>query len=177
MAPATCLVLVAGCALTLDPAPRPAVPETCPESYGELSVVLGSWTQSIIADEGWPGAGTSTIEFSGDAGCTLEESGSFTLNTDEGPVVSYSANRIAYDILSGKWKLLSTDSRGFTHVGIGDFDGDSLSFDIIRTPDEAPRRIIYRNLSSDNFEWIWQGQDETGAWADRLSISYSRGRS
>lgn len=167
------LLVMAGCGLAIAKDGAESLPEGCPAAYAELAPLLGTWSQSIVANEGWPGEGESTMAFEGGFGCVVEERGSFTLFTDEGPIVSSSANRIAYDVLSDRWKLLSTDSRGFTHIGIGGpTKKNDWAFDIVRETGEPGRRIAYRGISDTGFQWIWQGQDDTGTWLDRLVISY-----
>lgn len=141
-----------------------------------MQQLVGNWTLSITADEGWTGYGESSIVWDTSRTCGLSEISNAVFNQEsETPMDNRSTTLLVFDTLSETMKLLTSDSRGYVHLGFG-ADPTGLSFEIARGDGSAPtRRIQYRDISADAFEWVWQGRagsDEP--WQDRLTINYDR---
>ncbi len=175
----TCLA-VAAAALSASHAARAQTTagDACIERLGAFAGLSGRWTTEASVDEGGSGAGSSRISVAADRICAVTEEAEFALKLDDGRAVeSASITVIAWDALSETWKLMTTDSRGYTHIARGGFVGpDQAAFEVVAA-DDAPvtRRILYRNLSADGFTWVWQGRDDARAdWSDRFVTEYQR---
>ena len=154
-------------------------PMGCSKAAKEmLDNFVGEWSINIEADEGWTGYGSSQIRYAPSLVCgTLETSDSMFNQESEAPVSIYATTLIAWDKLSNGWKVMSSDSRGYVHLGQNtNLEGNSLSFDIIRVGQIIPtRRIVYRDIDPEQFTWVWQGRaKEEETWKDRLVMKYKR---
>lgn len=133
---------------------------------------------SMQADEGWEGGGESVVTMAPDRNCAVTEEAEFTLDVGDGRMVeSKSTTVIAWDDLRGRWKLLSVDSRGIAHLGVAaaPSEGDWTFTVVHEDGPSADRRIAYRNIEDNSFDWVWQGRDsETDEWHDRLVARYAR---
>ncbi len=176
------------CAQTLGAPGSPAAqadaaqmaPAGCPQGKPQAFAarLLGDWRVEISTDEGWPGAGTSTIDASAFGPCVVVETGTYSLSAPERLIEGAGVTQLSWDVLDETWKLTILDARGITHVGVaapGGPDGE-IAFEIARPDgDEATRRAVYRTTGPDSFERAWQGR-QSGAddWADRLVSVYTR---
>lgn len=144
----------------------------------ELERLVGSWRLELQADEGWTGYGESVITWDHLRSCSLLETQTAVFNQESpNPFENASTQVITFDSLSDTLKVLSNDRRGYTHLGLGDgLALEGLSFYIARKGNEqSERRIHYRNLAPNSFEWAWQGRlEEDGEWQDRLVVRYFR---
>ncbi|MEM1144697.1 MAG: hypothetical protein AAGI88_19110 [Pseudomonadota bacterium] len=144
-----------------------------------LSSLIGEWALELEADEGWTGYGKSTISWDYSRVCSVLDTQVAVFNQEsDSPFENKSTHLISADSLSGTLKLLSSDRRGYTHLGISgqESGNEDLAFEIIRPGGGTPtRRILYRSVKPESFEWVWQGlvEDEE-SWVDRLVITYVR---
>ncbi|MEO0548363.1 MAG: hypothetical protein AAFZ91_00475 [Pseudomonadota bacterium] len=147
------------------------------ETGAALQMLVGTWSLHIEADEGWTGYGESTIAWDSSHVCGILETSEAVFNQEsETPFENRSTSLIVFDSLSETMKLLTSDRRGFVHLGFGSDDLMDLSFEIGQLGmSDAVRRIQYRKLSASGFEWVWQGRDAAETpWKDRLMIVYTR---
>ncbi|MEL6360826.1 MAG: hypothetical protein AAFR21_07040 [Pseudomonadota bacterium] len=173
------IAIIAGF-LGIAPVEASTFANDCPEPTRLMVHRLsGDWSTSVSTDEGWQGEGTSTFEVDPSRGCALVERGVFALDTGDGNIIkSKSLAVYAWDDLSSVWKLMSTDSRGYTHVGLGVEAGDrNWAFEIQKAAGQiADRRVLFRpREDAPGFQWVWQGRDGGDAeWHDRFVSVYSR---
>lgn len=151
----------------------------CPQNVQALFDMLeGEWTLSIQADEGWTGYGTSRMSWATDQKCGLIERSVSVFNQEsDTPFENRSTTHLVYDELSETLKVLTSDARGYVHIGIAVVE-DPLNFDVLKPNSETPnRRIQYQNIQPDSFEWRWKGRDSAVTpWEERLAISYRKER-
>ncbi|MCI5048418.1 MAG: hypothetical protein MRY59_13035 [Aquisalinus sp.] len=172
--------LAAGC--TPSP-PEPALAaseaKTCDEPVAEvLEQLIGTWSLEIEADEGWTGYGQSTIARDPLRACSLLETQSAVFNQESPtPFQNTSTSLIIHDTLSDTLKIVSNDRRGYTHLGFSTGRTlEDLTFEVGQAGGRpSTRRIHYRHITEDSFEWVWQGRpDENSQWQDRLTVRYDR---
>lgn len=153
--------------------------QACPVEAGQtLAKLTGDWTLSIEADEGWTGYGTSSITPDASLLCGVREKTDAVFDQEsDTPIETRSVAVISWDTLYEVMKVMSSDDRGYVHLGQhrGAVNGD-LAFEILRLEqDTSTRRMVYRDISEDSFKWVWQGRVEAGdPWEDRLIIDYER---
>jgi hypothetical protein len=169
----------AGSALKAMPYRDAALLDECkPEVAMLLGRFVGEWSLHIEADEGWTGSGHASIAVDKLHVCSLFETSNAVFNQEsDNPVPTNTKTFLIWDNLSESLKVMSSDNRGYVHLGQSrDVDSDILNFDILRMDQTAPtRRIVYRDLSADQFTWVWQGSvDKNTDWQDRLTIKYTR---
>ena len=160
--------------------------ESCPAEAVAIGLLLqGAWVTTIETDEGWDGQGTSRFEIDVRRHCALVEHSKFSLDRGDGDLVTSDTMVVyAWDVLTNAWKLLSTDSRGYTHIGLAaDPNVSDWTFEILRGGGEvSTRRIVYRGLRSTSpsgnfttFEWVWQGRENADdEWHERFVSRYER---
>lgn len=170
-------VALSACA-TAEPS-NASVDRDCPPEIQQIfASMIGEWTLTIRADEGWTGYGESTIAWTDEPGCGVIDATTSVFNQEsETPLENSSDTILAYDKLSETIKVFTSDDRGYVHIGIAAAE-TPLSFNIIRSAEAPPtRQIQYRNIQADAFEWSWRGRaGPTDAWADRLVIAYSKAK-
>ena len=159
-----------------NPAPAPALSgKACPaDVQAFFKTIVGDWTLSIQADEGWTGYGRSRISWAADKKCGLIERSVSVFNAgSEDALDTSSTSHLVYDELSETIKVLSADNRGYAHIGLAAVSAP-FNFQILKPAGEMPnRRIQYRNLAPGSFEWSWQGRTSAADdWVDRLVIGY-----
>ena len=176
---AACLTLSA-CAVSADRSiNQTGTLETCPAEAGKtLAMLVGDWTLNIEADEGWTGYGASSINRDRSLLCGVQETTDAVFDQEsDTPMETRSVTVISWDTLSEAMKVMSSDDRGFVHLGQhrGAVTGD-MAFEILRLEEDAPtRRMVYRDITEDSFKWVWQGRAEVGdPWEGRLIIDYTR---
>ncbi|MEO1552448.1 MAG: hypothetical protein AAFR82_00835 [Pseudomonadota bacterium] len=149
----------------------------CPTDVDAIfDSIVGEWTLSVQADEGWTGYGSSRISWDVDQKCGLSERTVAVFNQEsEDPFESKSTAYIVYDDLSETIKILTADNRGYVHIGIAAV-AQPFRFEVLKPSGEAPnRQIQYRNIQPESFEWSWQGRaDRSDEWEDRLIINYEK---
>lgn len=152
----------------------------CGDVQRNAQFLLGKWDLSVETDEGWSGTGQSNVTYSKDRNCTILDKGNFTLDLGDGnSVSSLSYTMLAWDELSKKWKMMSTDSRGYTHIAFGGkLDNGHWAFEVVRD-DLAPahRRFLIRNIKDGSYDRVWQGREsEDAAWEDRLVTTHTQAK-
>lgn len=156
-----------------------AQPQGCaPEVAQTLEQLVGRWRLDIRADEGWTGYGESIIEWDTSLKCGIIEKQNALFNKEsETPLITDSVSILVFDALSETLKVFTSDSRGYTHLGLsGGRISEGFVFEIAQATNRpATRRIKYQNMQADSFEWAWQGRANEGAdWGDRLFVRYNR---
>ena len=151
----------------------------CPNEVESIfASIVGEWSLSIRADEGWTGYGNSSISWDADQKCGVIERSFAVFNQEsETPSENRSTTYLLYDELSETIKVLTADTRGFVHIGIAAVE-KPLIVDVLKPSGEASnRRIQYRNFELGSFEWSWQGRaDVADFWHERLTKSYEKAR-
>ena len=151
--------------------------KACPADVEAIfTSIVGEWTLSIEADEGWTGYGSSRISWDADQKCgVVEQSRSVFNQESEDPAQNQSTTYLVYDELTETIKVLTSDTRGYVHIGIAAVD-TPLNFEVLKPASETPtRRIQYRNIEPGAFEWSWQGRSAVPEmWKDRLVINYDK---
>ena len=175
-------IAVSGTALALA-ACASAQPSTieadrdCPASVGEIfESIVGDWSLSIQADEGWTGYGESTISWASDKKCGVYERSLAVFDQEsESPSENSSTAHLIYDELSETIKLLMADDRGYVHIGIAVVE-TPLRFNVLKLADTPPnRQVQFRNIEPQSFEWSWNGRaSPTESWEKRLTVSYQK---
>ena len=165
------------CACVSAQTSQSPIARACPAEVDAIfTSIVGDWTLSIEADEGWTGYGSSRISWDTDRKCgVVEQSRSVFNQESENPAQNRATTHLLYDELSDTIKVLTSDNRGYVHIGIAAID-TSLSFEILKPSGETPnRRIHYRSIQPGAFEWSWQGRaTESEGWNDRLVINYDK---
>lgn len=147
------------------------------EPQSQAVFLVGDWTTTLSTDEGWSGSGESSIFFDVARNCTIVERSVFSLDIGGGETVeSNGLTVLSWDALSESWKLLSAESRGYTHMArASEHPSQNWAFEVINDDGDAPtRRVFYRFITENEFEWIWQGRMDDGSWGDRLVAHYKR---
>ena len=168
------LIALTACATSNDLKTDETGSDCPPEVKRLFESIDGDWALSIEADEGWTGYGSSRIEWASSLKCGVSEITNAVYNQEsDAHFENTSSALLVYDELSETIKVLTSDRRGYTHIGISPV-ASSLTFEILK-PEGAlsTRRIQYRDIETDSFEWIWQGWNSTSErWDDRLKIVY-----
>lgn len=154
-------------------------PATCQASaWPMLEGLVGDWALTITADEGWTGFGTSTITRDSAKPCAIIEGADAVFNQESDTPLETRFNAvIVWDRLGEVLKIMSSDDRGYVHLGQnGSLIKGTLAFEILRLDQSTPtRQIVYKDITEDGFVWVWQGRsDDSGGWEDRLTIKYTR---
>ncbi|MEL7541508.1 MAG: hypothetical protein AAGJ51_11445 [Pseudomonadota bacterium] len=161
---------------------QPVPTETAGDCPAEVERIFGSmigeWTLAIQADEGWTGYGSSRISWATDKKCgVFERSVAVFDQESEAPAENISTAHYVYDALSETLKVLTSDDRGYVHIGIAAVT-EPLKFEVLKPDGEIPnRQIQVQNIQSESFEWSWNGRASPSEdWQKRLVITYSKAR-
>lgn len=150
-------------------------PDTCPAPIAAiLTPMVGDYVLTIKADEGWTGYGSSSISWDANRPCALSERSDAVFNQEsETPTSNGSTALIVYDALSETLKTITSDERGYVHIGVSPPEVP-FRFQILKPAGTFPtRQIQYREMSARGFDWVWQGRaDPSDPWTDRLIIKY-----
>jgi hypothetical protein len=83
-----------------------------------------------------------------------------------------------FDVRAGKWKQTWVDNEGGYLDFVGEFkDGQMILVREATSPDgsRALRRMVFKNITHDEFDWSWEGSRDGGkTWAVLWPIHYKR---
>ncbi|RMF57091.1 MAG: DUF1579 domain-containing protein [Calditrichaeota bacterium] len=142
----------------------------------QLDFWLGHWELSWPAEQfgGTPGTlqhGTNTVTKILD-NCIIYESFRFPDGNFNGHSFS------VYDARSHQWKQTWVDNKGSYLLFTGEFkDGKMIlsTAPYTRNGKTFISRMVFRNITSDSFDWDWQRSSDNGkTWQDMWNIHYQR---
>jgi hypothetical protein len=151
-----------------------APPNPCAASaQRQLDFWVGEW------DLTWPGNKAGEVQRGTNSirrvleNCVVEEN--FSGGSDmhlRGMSVSI------FDTNAGKWKQTWVDNEGGYLDFIGEFkDGQMILARGVTRPDgtKGIQRMVFKNISSDEFDWSWEGSKDGGkTWQVAWPIHYKR---
>jgi hypothetical protein len=168
------VVLISTCVAGARQNNAAAQPKPCSEpEQKQLEFWVGEW------DLTWPGNspsetahGTNSVQRILD-GCIVQE------NFSSGDAAHLRGQSVSmFDALAGRWKQTWVDNEGGYLDFIGEFKNGQmiLAREAIR-PDgtKVLQRMVFKNISHDEFDWSWEGSKDGGkTWAVLWPIHYKR---
>ena len=163
---AVCFSLVSLAAFAQEGETPKQPPCSSPEA-GQFDFWVGKWDLTWGED----GKGTNSIEKIMD-GCVIQE------NFDGTPSIKLKGTSVStFSKQLGKWQQTWVDNSGGYLDFVGGFqDGKMiLSRQLVRDDKKLMQRMVWFNISENEFDWNWESSEDDGAtWKILWSIHYKR---
>jgi hypothetical protein len=142
----------------------------CDECH-QFDFWIGEWKVQWDNSDGTPGEGQNIVN-SILNGCVIEE------NFNGNPGVDFKGKSFSvYNNTQKIWQQTWVDDQGSYMVFTGGMEDDQmiLSRKITRNKKELIQRMVFYNISKDEFDWNWESsKDDSKTWQLNWKLHYTR---